>query len=103
MAKKRHSIHAIQEALLANTSFMQPEEAEVNVSQEQGGPMENTESVHEQPTIDPKLVRQLRILAMYQNTTPEALIQLAVEDFLALRGRQLQAAILALTSTEEEQ
>lgn len=50
--------------------------------------------------INPELLKKLRILAAYQKTTPESLVELAIEDLLALRNRQLQAAMEQLTAEE---
>ena len=85
---------------MANTSFMQPDTPEPATQPETTTEPATTPDPEMHIDIDPLQVRKLRILALYQNTTPEELIRLAVDDFLALRNRQLQAAILALTSDE---
>ncbi len=114
--KKRQSIHAIQEALRGNTSFIggegegeaTPEVREVEVVREV--PVEVVKEVEvvrevevirevEVPVavsglvLDEARSEKLRILADYQRVTPEQLLVLAVDDLLDLRRRQLKAAM----------
>lgn len=95
MAKKRQGIHAIQAALLSHTQHIgsqdEPQEAAIAPAEEAG-------AVPEAPpacavVLDPDLHRTLVALARYQQTTVEALVALAVEDLLALRHRQVKAAL----------
>jgi hypothetical protein len=74
MAKKRRpALSDIQDALHAQTRYLTGGEAPLPLS---------TDTLH-----------KLQVLAEYQGTTVEALLQLAVDDLLSLRARQLKTAM----------
>lgn len=83
MAKKRQSIRDIQAALRAQTVHFNGEQAS-EPRQLLGG--ESGVEIMEES------LRKLRLLAGYQQSTPEELLQMALDDFFALRRRQLEAA-----------
>lgn len=113
MAKKRQSIRDIQAALKGNTSFIgsdqeaRAEECDRAESRADEPIEEVVEVVREvlvKPTglvLDDARSEKLRILAGYQHVTPEELLELAVDDLLDLRKRQLAAAMEAQGAQED--
>lgn len=91
MAKKRKSIHAIQKALMENTEVLG--DTTDSAPCECGCGQQEEEPAAPPIAMDAETVRLIRILAEYQQTTPEALVQLALDDLLALRSRQLSEAL----------
>lgn len=83
MAKKRQTIRDIQAALQAQTVHFN-EEQDTEPQQVLGG--ESGINISEESA------RRLRLLARYQQCAPEELLQMALDDFFALKRRQLEAA-----------
>jgi len=83
MSKKRKTLSEIQAALRSNTQYLGSEDSTTEVQTEQ-----NTA-----PCVPIKLEQweDLTLLAEFQNTTVEALVELAVGDLLSLRSRVLKA------------
>lgn len=81
---KRPNIHDIQKALLKQAQHLKSSDTEATDS--------NSSAQPNNIKLDPSTVEKFILLAHYQNTTPEALVQLALDDFLDLRCRQLHAA-----------
>lgn len=83
MSKKRKTLSEIQAALRSNTQYLGSEDGTTEVQTEQ-----NTV-----PCVPIKLEQweDLTLLAEFQNTTVEALVELAVGDLLSLRSRVLKA------------
>lgn len=82
MAKKRQTIKDIQKALQSQTEHFS--EREVEPRQILGG--------DSGIAIGEEAARKLRLLATYQQCTAEELLQMALDDFFALKRRQLAAA-----------
>jgi len=81
---KRPKIHDIQRALLEQAQHLGGAEREVVA--------DSCNAQQDTIKLEPATVEKFILLAQYQHTTPEALVQLALDDFLALRSRQLKAA-----------
>ncbi len=95
MAKKRQGIHAIQAALLSHVQYIGNEEHGVGESA-QSTPETHAPAAGETPCqveIEPDVMRKLQALARYQHTDVQSLVHLALDDLLALRRRQLAAAL----------
>ena len=95
MAKKRQGIHAIQAALLSHVQYIGNEEHGVGENA-QPAPLAHEAEAGEvlcQVEIEPDVMRKLQALARYQHTDVQSLVHLALDDLLALRRRQLAAAL----------
>lgn len=91
MAKKRQTIRDIQAALQAQT---------VHFNEEQAAEPQQTLGGASGINITEESARKLRLLARYQQSTPEELLQMALDDFFALRRRQLEAAEQEVAETD---
>ena len=83
MSKKRKTLSEIQDALRSNTQYLGSEDGLKEVQTEQN----TTPCVQ----MKPEQWEDLTLLAEFQNTTVEALVELAVGDLLSLRSRVLKA------------
>lgn len=83
MAKKRQTIRDIQAALQAQT---------VHFNDQQETEPQQLLNGESGIAIGEEAVRKLRLLARYQQCTTEELLQMALDDFFALKRRQLEAA-----------
>jgi hypothetical protein len=94
MAKNKHTIHDIQKALLSNTRFIKDEDLQTKVIEESSAKETITEN---QVSIDPLIMKQLKILAPFLGETPDELVNKALTHFLRLKSMQLDQAIQKLT------
>lgn len=83
MAKKRQTIKDIQTALQSQT---------VHFSDTQNAESQQFLGGDSGIAISEESVEKLRMLASYQRCKPEELLQMALDDFFALKRRQLDAA-----------
>lgn len=84
MSKKRKTLSEIQAALRSNTQYLGGEE----------GVSETTTEQNSTPCVPIRLEQweDLILLAEFQHTTVEALVELALDDLLSLRSRILKVA-----------
>lgn len=83
MAKKRQTIRDIQTALQSQT---------VHFSGEKNAESQQFLGGDSGIAISEESAKKLRMLAGYQRCKPEELLQMALDDFFALKRRQLDAA-----------
>ena len=94
MSKSKHTINDIQKALMSNTRYIKEKES---IEQPVANPPAHDIVVAQQVTIEPLIMKQIRILAPYLGETTDELINKALNHFLRLKSLQLDQAIKKIT------
>ena len=85
---KKKSVDDIRNALLSNTTYIP--QSMVSVSEKEVSTVD----------IPPRILRQFKILAAYQKTEMQELIDEALNHYLKLKSLQLEQAVFELTKED---
>lgn len=94
MSKSKHTINDIQKALMSNTRYIKEKES---IEQPVANQPTHNKPTTQQVTIEPLIMKQIKILAPYLGETTDELINKALNHFLRLKSLQLDQAIKKIT------